>query len=297
MSNPVPIPEAFRAFTREDEPLAPLTWFRLGGPARRLARPRTTEELAELWRWCRAQGEPVRILAGGSNLLVREPGVDGWVIQLESPAFSDIQTGEAGIIAGAAVPLTALCSQAARAGLAGLENFTGIPGTIGGALRANSGVRQEAIGALVRRVTVLDQEGQVQVLERDDLDLTEAGWNPEGCILLSVEFALRPDDPEAVVRRMRRIWIIKKEHQPYGHQSSGFIFRNPSPEMPAEALIERAGLRGTRAGNVEVSERNANFIVAHPGASSQDVLRLIDHVREKVEKTFGVELALHLQIW
>lgn len=293
----VPVPEAFRAFTREDEPLAPLTWFRLGGPARRLARPRTAEELAELWRWCRAAGEPVRVLAGGSNLLVREEGVPDWVVQLESPAFSDVRVEESGIIAGAAVPLTALSSQAARAGLAGLEHFTGIPGTVGGALRVNSGARQGAIGAAVRRVTVLDQEGQVQTLERDDLDLTETGWNPEGCILLSVEFALQADDPEAVVRRMRRIWIIKKEHQPYGHQSSGYIFRSPSPEMPAEALIERAGMRGTRAGNVEVSERNANFIVAHPGASSQDVLRLIDHVRERVAKAFGIDLALHLQIW
>jgi UDP-N-acetylmuramate dehydrogenase len=116
-------------------------------------------------------------------------------------------------------------------------------------------------------------------------------------LILSAEFELAAEDPEAVVRRMRRIWIIKKENQPYGHQSSGSIFRNPSPDVSAAALVDQAGLKGTRCGGAEVSDRHANFIVAHPGAKASDVLELIERIRQRVWQQFGYELELQIQIW
>jgi UDP-N-acetylmuramate dehydrogenase len=288
----------FRAIVRAAEPLAPHVWFRLGGPAAFLARPRTLDEVLALIRRCRESGLPYKVLGGGSNVLVRDEGVDALVIHLESPAFSDVSVTDRVVTVGAAVPLTALISQSARSGLAGLESFTGIPGTVGGALRGNAGGRQGAIGQYVRRATVIDAADEVQVHERDELTISgRGGHSLDEPLVLSAEFELHPEDPEAVVKRMRRIWIVKKENQPYGHQSSGCIFKDVGPDLPAGALIEQAGLKGTRHGGAEVSDRHANFILAHPGATAADVLQLIDQIRQRVWQQFGYELELQIQVW
>ncbi len=289
--------EDFQAIVTPDEPLAPQTWFRLGGPAAFLARPRNVPEVVALIRRAVETEVPVRILGGGSNVLVDDRGFPGLVIHLESPAFSDVTIDGRKVIAGAAVPLTALISQTARAGLAGLEVLTGIPGTVGGALRGNSGGRQGAIGTFVKKVTVVDDSGEVLTREQEDLRFEYRSSDLDEPIILSAAFELETEDPETVVRRMRRIWIIKKENQPYGHQSSGCIFRNPSPEISAGTLIERAGLKGQRVGGAEVSDRHANFIIAHPGAKSADVLELIDLIRQKVRQQFGHDLELQIKIW
>lgn len=287
----------FRAIIKADESLAPHVWFRLGGPAAFLARPRNLDELLGLLRRCRSESYPFKILSGGSNVLVRDEGVRALVIHLESPAFSDVTIRGATVEAGAAVPLTALISQTARAGLAGLEFLTGIPGTVGGALRGNAGDRQGSIGQRVRKATVIDASDEVQVRDRDDLSVTDTESNLDEPVILSAEFELEQADPETVVRRMRRIWIVKKENQPYGHQSSGCIFKNPSPDLPAGTLIEQAGLKGTRVGGAEVSDRHANFIVAQPGATATDVLTLMEQIRQRVWQQFGYELEPQIQIW
>ena len=289
----------FRAIVKADEPLAPHVWFRLGGPARYLARPRTLDELLGLLRRCRDEQLPFKILSGGSEniAMVRDEGVEAMVIHLESPAFSDVAIDQNVVATGAAVPLTALISHSARAGLAGLEVLTGIPGTVGGALRGNAGDRHGSIGQFVRKATVIDAADEVQVRERDDLSFAHRESNLDEPVILSAEFELDREVPEAVVRRMRRIWIIKKENQPYGHQSSGCIFKNPTPDLPAGTLIEQAGLKGARHGGAEVSDRHANFIVAQPGATASDVLHLIDQIRQRVWQQFGYELELQLQVW
>ncbi len=289
--------DAFREIVKADEPLAPHVWFRIGGPAAFLARPGTIEQLLQLLRRARELGLPFTILAGGSNLLVRDEGVKALVIHLESPAFSDVTVTGNLVKAGAAVPLTALISQAARAGLAGLEFLTGIPGTVGGALRGNAATRQGAIGQFVRRATVIDASDNVQVRERDDLTFAERDSRLDEPVILSAEFVFEQQDPEAVVRRMRRIWIVKKENQPYGHQSSGLIFKNISPDLTAGTLIDQAGLNGARYGGAEVSDRHANFIIAHPGTTASDVLQLIDQIRQRVWQQFGYELELQVQVW
>lgn len=287
----------FRTTVKADEPLAPLTWFRLGGPAAHLARPTDVAEVAGLLRRARELGLPARVLSGGSNVLVRDEGFPGLVLHLESPVFSDVAIAGNRVVSGAAVPLTALISQTARAGLAGLEVLTGIPGTVGGALRGNAGGRQGAIGNFVRSVTVLGEDGEIRTRARDDLMFGYRDSDLDEPVILAAEFELVPEDPEAVVKRMRRVWIIKKENQPYGHQSSGCIFKNPTPEISAGALVEGAALKGTRVGGAEVSDRHANFIVAHPGATSADVLALIEQIRRRVAAQSGYELELQINIW
>ncbi len=287
----------FPGTVKAAEPLAPHVWFRLGGPAAYFASPHTLDELVALLKRCRREELAFKILAGGSNVLVKDEGVNALVIHLESPFFADISITDNLVLAGAAVPLTALISHSARAGLAGLEVLTGIPGTVGAALRGNAGSRQGAIGQFVRRATVLDPSDEIQVRERDDLSFADRDSNLDEPVILSAEFELKTEDPESVVRRMRRIWIIKKESQPYGHQSSGCIFKNPSPDVSAGALIDQSGLKGTCVGGAEVSDRHANFIIAHPGATSSDVLQLIDRIRQRVWQQFGYEMELQIQIW
>jgi UDP-N-acetylmuramate dehydrogenase len=289
--------DAFAEVVQPSAPLAPLTWFRLGGPAEYLARPRTLDQLRGLLAEAKAEGMPVRVLSGGSNVLVRDEGVAGLVVHLESPAFSDVTIEGRRVSSGAAVPLTALISQAARAGLAGLEVLTGIPGTVGGALRGNASSRQGSIGQFVRSVTVLDADGEVVVREHDDLSFGYRWSNLDDPVILSAVFALEPEDPEAVVRRMRRIWIVKKENQPYGHQSSGCIFKDPAPDITARAVLDQAGLKGTRVGGAEVSDRHANYIVAEPGATAADVLALIDLIRGRVRDQYGYDLEPQIQVW
>lgn len=287
----------FQSFVQPAVPLAPLTWFRLGGPAEYLARPRTIDELLALLGRCREGGIPVRVLSGGSNVLVRDEGVPGVVIHLESPAFADVSIDGSTVVAGAAVPLTALISQTARAGLAGLEAMTGIPGTVGGAVRGNSGGRQGTIGQVVRRVRVVDHAGEVQERGPDELSFGYRWSNLDEPVILSATFELEPDDAEAVVRRMRRIWIVKKGNQPYVHQSSGCIFRNPSIDVSAGMLIDRAGMKGARFGGAEVSDRHANFIIAHPETTSADVIALIDQMRRRIREQTGYDLELQIQVW
>jgi len=289
--------EDFRDFVTVDQPLAPLIWFRLGGPAAYFAKPRGIEDLRALLKRAADAEIPFRLLGGGSNVLVRDAGAQALVIQMESPFFSDVKVDGNRVTAGAAVPLTALISQTARAGLAGLEVLTGIPGTVGGALIGNAGSRQGSIGSFVGRVLVLDSALDPQQRERDDLSFSGRQSNLDEPVILSAELELTPEDPESVVRRMRRIWIVKKENQPYGHQSSGFIFKNPWSDVSAGALIDQAGLKGARVGGAEVSDRHANFIIAHPGARSDDVLHLIDQIQQRVWQQFGYELELQLQIW
>ena len=217
----------FGDIVKKDVPLAPLSWLRLGGPAAYFARPTRLEELIALLKRCRAQEMTPKILGGGSNILVRDEGVSALVIHLESPFFSDVTVRGNVVEAGAAVPLTALISHAARSGLAGLEILTGIPGTVGGALRGNAGSRTGAIGQFVRRAMVLDLADEIQVRERDDLSFADRDSNLDEPVILSAEFELAAEDPESLVRRMRRVWIIKKENQPYGYQFSGSHLQEP----------------------------------------------------------------------
>ncbi len=289
--------DGLQDFVKLDVPLAPLIWFRLGGHASFFAKPRSLEDLLAVMKRARDASVGLKILGGGSNVLVRDGGVDALVIHLESPFFSDVSIAENLVTAGTAVPLTALISQTARAGLCGLEMLTGIPGTVGGALRGNAGSRQGAIGQFVRRATVLDSAGEIQVRERDDLSFADRSSNLDEPVIVSAEFDLGRENPESVVRRMRRIWIVKKESQPYGHQSSGCIFKDPSPDISAGLLIDQAGLKGARFGGAEVSDRHANFILAHPGASASDVLHLVEQIQQRVWQQFGYELDLQLQIW
>jgi UDP-N-acetylmuramate dehydrogenase len=288
--------ERFSEITQVDQPLAPLTWMKVGGVAQYVVQPRSFDELQEVVSFCCENEVSVRVLGGGSNILVRDEGVSGVVLRLTEPAFSAVSVEGTTVTAGSAALLSHAISESVKAGLAGLETLVGIPGTVGGALRGNAGGRSGDIGQFVSSVTVLTVTGQKFVRAEDELSFEYRKSSINELVILEGSFHLHEDSEDEITRRMRKLWITKKATQPLASQSAGCIFRNPRG-LSAGALIEQSGLKGTRVGGAEISDRHANFIITHPEASSGDVLRLIDLTRSKVAEQFGVELELEIQVW
>jgi UDP-N-acetylmuramate dehydrogenase len=286
----------FAAITRAGEPLAPLTTLKIGGPAEALVAPRTYAELIAVAQKCRQKRIPLRVLGGGGAVLVRDEGVRGVVLHLTAAPFTELKVEDRRLHAGCGASIAAAIAAAARHNLVGFESLVGMAGNIGGALRINAGDRAAEIGIFVRRVEVLDSDGEVQVREQDELHFEPGSSNLDEPILLSADFELETDAPATVRRRLLKAWIQHKANQPLSSQASARLFRNP-PGLSAVALIEQAGLVGTRVGGAQVNDRNANFVVADPGTSARDVLRLIDLIRARVQEQFRIELELALSIW
>lgn len=288
--------EEFADIVRFGEALAPFTVFKVGGPAEMLLQPRNREELAGVLSACFRKKIPMRILGNGSNILVRDEGVKGAVLRLADPTFAQIEVQDRRIRAGAGATLSALISQAASHGLSGFETLIGIQGTVGGALRRNAGDRAGDIGQFVRSVEVLDGKGQSHVRQRDELRFAPSWSNLDDPILLTAEFELETDSSDAIIKRMRKSWIQRKASQPLSFEAACRIFKNPHG-LNASSLIEQAGLAKTKVGGAEISERDANYIVAHPGTHARDILRLIDLVKTRVHEKFNVDLEQEITVW
>src|SRR5436309_2747967 len=290
------VSDEFPEITRLNEPLATYTHLKIGGPAEFFVQPRTPEELAAVLRYCAGRAIPTRVLGGGVNLLVRDEAVPGVVLRLSAPAFTAISVEGRQVRAGCGASLPALISATTRHGLTGFETLVGIPATVGGALRHNAGDRSGEIGQFVRRVEVLDTLGGVDVREHDELQFEEHASNLDDAVLLAAEFELETDAGDAIVKRMRKAWIQRKAAQPFSFQAAARVFQNPKG-FSAQSLLEQAGLAGQKVGGAEVSERSANFIVANPGTTARDVLRLIDLMRSRVRERTGVELEQEIVVW
>jgi len=198
--------------------------------------------------------------------------------------------------AGAGANLNKLVLESVRKGLAGLEALTGIPGSIGGAVRMNAGGRFGDLGSVVQRVTVMNLEGQVFEKAKPELVFDYRSTNITAKLILEATIELTESDPESLLQVVKEVWIYKKNTQPLDTHNAGCIFKNPRG-MSAGALIDRAGLKGTQIGGAVVSEKHANFFIAEKGCRSSDVRQLIDLVRTKVKEKFDVELELELEIW
>jgi UDP-N-acetylmuramate dehydrogenase len=284
------------SFVRQSEPLAMHTWFQLGGPAEYFAEPETVEQLVTLVGRCHEEGVAMRMLGQGSNILVRDEGVPGMVIHLSAPAFCNIRIQGRSLIAGGGALLGRAVTTAVHRGLAGLETLIGIPGTVGGALHGNAGTRSGNIGQWTLEATVMAANGEIYQRSSDELVFDYRQSSIDDLVILDVSCPLEEDNPHELAQRMQKQWIVKKASQPMGHQSAGCVFKNPRGSSAGE-LIDDAGLKGTRIGGAVVSDRHANFIIAEPECTAQDVLRLIDLVRSQVRDRMGTELELELEIW
>lgn len=292
----MPFESGFEHVLREREALAPYTWLRLGGEAEYFAEPTSVDELAQLVQRCHQEDMPVRLLGGGSNVLIRGEGVKGLVIHLSAGQFCAVHADGGGLVAGGGAKLSHLTSVAVREGLAGLEPLVGIPGTVGGALHGNATCHGTDIGHGTQAATVLTHSGEVVERSRGDLLFAYRESSLDELVILEARFELERADPLELTKRMQKLWIVNKAAQPLRDQRTAMIFKDPGG-ISAASLIDQAGLHATRVGGVELSDRNANFAVAGANANSRDVLELIDYLREGVLQRLGVELDTALDIW
>lgn len=292
----MPFESGFDNIVRRGELMAMHTWFQLGGAAEYFAEPETFDQLIAIIKRGHEAGMKVRILGRGSNILVRDEGVKGLIIHLGATAFCGIHFEDRTVVSGGGALLGQVVTASVHHGLAGLETLVGIPGSVGGALHGNAGTRSGGIGQWTIQATVVSATGEVFQRQADELAFDYRQSNLDELVVLEARCQLEEDDPHELSRRMQKHWILKKASQPLGHQSAGCVFKNPRGVSAGE-IIDQAGLKGTRIGGAVVSDRHANFIVAEPECTSEDVLRLIDLVRNQILERMGVELELELEVW
>jgi UDP-N-acetylmuramate dehydrogenase len=279
-----------------DYPLAKRTWYGLGGSADYFIRPKTIKQLKEVVKRCNENKIRIYVMGFGSNLLVSDDGVRAAVIKLEAEQFAQIHFDGQELTAWAGAELSKLVLTCVEKGLSGIEALTGIPGSIGGAVKMNAGGNFGDFGAAVETVTLMDNAGNVFEKGKPELVFDYRRTNITAKFILSARLALNTADPEQIMRTVKEIWIYKKNNQPLNTRNSGCIFKNPRG-VSAGALIDRADLKGLRIGGAIVSEKHANFIIAEKGCKSRDVVRLIEAVKQRVKEQFNIELELEIEIW
>ena len=277
-------------------PLAKCTWYGLGGQADYFIKPETIEQLKEVVQRCNENNIPICVMGFGSNLLISDKGLRAAVIKLETDQFTQTQFDGEQLTAWAGADLSELVLTCVKKGLSGIEALTGIPGSVGGAVKMNAGGAFGDIGAAVETVTLMDNQGSVFEKSKPELIFDYRRTNIIAKFILNAQLKLAAADPEQSLRTVKEIWIYKKNNQPLNTKNSGCIFKNPRG-VSAGALIDRAGLKGLQIGGATVSEKHANFIIAEKGCKSRDVMRLINAIKQRVKEQFGIELELEIEIW
>ncbi len=283
-----------RGTTEFGVPLARQTSFGIGGPARVVAWPVDEADLLACLDLAMAEGMPVVVLGAGSNTLFRDGGFPGMVIRPD--AFRALERDGERIVAGAGVRISRLLAFAMRQALAGLEILAGIPGTVGGAVWGNAGAWGGAVADRVLAVRIVRAAEGVAEIPRAAIPFHyRASGLPAGAVITRATFGLAAGEAGAIRRRISASLVQRNQKQPVEHRSAGSVFKNP-PGDYAGRLVEATGLKGTRVGNAQISEKHGNFIVNLGGARAADVLALVDLAKRRVRESVGVELELELQV-
>ena len=278
---------AIRGRVRAGVPLAPLTWFRVGGPAEWLARPADAEDLVALLRDLPA-GLPLTVIGAASNLIIRDGGLPGVVVRLGG-AFGAVTVEPDGVIAGGAALDATVAEHAAAAALSGLEFLCGIPGSIGGAVAMNAGAYGRELADILDWAEVATPLG-VQRLPAAALGLAyRHATLPPGAVVVRARFHATQGNPQTIAQRMADIRTSREATQPVRARTGGSTFKNP-PGHRAWALIDAAGCRGLTRGAAQVSEQHCNFLLNTGGATAADLEALGEAVRARVQAHSGISL-------
>ena len=289
MSNPLP---PVRGRVKANEPLAPFTWFRVGGPAEFLVRPADAADLAVLLGGLDST-TPVHVIAAASNLIIRDGGLPGVTIRL-ARGFSAITVEPDGVIAGAAALDLTVAETAAAAGLTGLEFLSGIPGSIGGAVAMNAGAYGGEMAHVLSWAECVTRDGQKRRLSSTDLAFGYRHAHvPPGSVVTRVRLAAKPGATPVIAARMAEIRAAREASQPIRARTGGSTFRNPDG-LRAWELIDAAGCRGLTLGGAWVSGKHCNFLINTGAATAADIEALGEEVRRRVQSATGV--ALHWEI-
>ncbi|MGI6036492.1 MAG: UDP-N-acetylmuramate dehydrogenase [Limnochordia bacterium] len=279
-----------------DEPMKKHTSFRIGGQAEILVLPQTNSQIIAVIDYARRQQIPYIIMGNGTNLLVKDGGIRGIVIKL-AKNFGRISLKGQEMNAQAGASLNGAAELACRKGLKGLEFAAGIPGTFGGAVSMNAGAYDGEMKDVITSATVLKQDNAIEVWSAEELGFAyrKSRVITEGAVLLEVTLHLEKDDPAKIRERMNHLLSLRKAKQPLQYPSAGSTFKRP-PGHYAGALIEKAGLKGFRIGDAQVSPLHAGFIINLGNATARDVIRLIEAIQEAVLTQFGILLEPEVRI-
>ncbi|MCX8117192.1 MAG: UDP-N-acetylmuramate dehydrogenase [Desulfobacterota bacterium] len=278
-----------------DAPMKRYTSLKVGGPADCLLFPKDLDELRKVVLHAKEKEIPLFVLGNGTNLLVLDGGIRGWVVTLRK-GLRRIRKEGAYVEAEAGCGLQELVRFSFRHGLTGFEPFFGIPGTVGGGLAMNAGAWGEEMGDVVRSVSFMDEAGEVVERPRTELRFAYRRLDfPSTWIILKSSFHLEKGDKQKIHDRMTSFYERRKRTQPLDYPSAGSIFKNPE-EGPAGKWIEESGLKGFRIGEAMVSEKHANFIINLGRAKAEEVLRLIEEIERRVYEEKGIRLKREVKV-
>lgn len=269
-------------------PLQKLSTWRIGGLAEIVFWPQNEEELVKVWLQGKEKNIPLRFFGRGSNILFPDEGLPG--LTIITTQLNQTQWDEEVVRVDAGRPLAALAQEAAARGLTGLEFGAGIPGTVGGAIVMNAGAHGGSIADILEQVKIMTFSGEVKVLHKEDLDFgyRQCSLRDQALILEGV-FRLRKGETESIKGKMSEYLAKRKASQPLEYPNAGSVFRNPTGDS-AGRLIERAGWKGKKYGDAQVSEKHANFIINLGNATAFQVQSLIEDIQRDVQEKYGVEL-------
>lgn len=305
------------------EPLSKYTTFKIGGPADLLVIPEDTPDLQNIFSYINNGSLPRFVLGGGSNVLARDEGFRGIVIKLNSRAFKQLSLEYEILRAGAGVSTAELLSFCIHSNMGGLEFLSGIPGTVGGLVMMNAGIKEKNISDVIEGITAMDELGGIKFLKKSDMEFGYRSFSPRNLTITEALFKVFKRKSADILSEIKELLSRKNRTQDLKFPSAGCIFKNPDPvtrtderrsgtspqkgriqfgsrgfsprgsrsgAITAGELIERAGLKGSSSGGAKISEVHANFIINTGGAKASDVMRLIDIVTAKIKKDYNIEL-------
>ena len=285
---------------KENIPLFLYTTFRIGGPAKYFFSAKNKENLIKAIETAKQLELPFFVLGGGSNVLFLDKGYNGLVVKVESSELEfKAKKQSVEVYCESGVSLSLLVSKSAENGLTGLEWAVGIPGTIGGAIRGNAGAFGVSIGDMVKKVEAVDiKSREITVFDREESCFSYRSSlfkENRNLVVLSVWLKLKKENREKIEERIKKYLDYRKESQPLKFFSAGSIFKNPS-KFSAGELIEKCGLKGIKIGRARISEKHANFIINLGGAKAEDVIKLIEIVKQEVKNKFKIQLEEEIEI-
>jgi UDP-N-acetylmuramate dehydrogenase len=288
-----------------NEPLSKYTTFKIGGAAEIFFQPKDIADLRQLVINAKKDHQRILVIAGGSNLLINDRGIAGVVIKLDSPFFKRISHKGTLLNAGAGLSLSRLIKYALDYNLSGAEFLTGIPGTVAGALVMNAGISEKIknqkskvrnIANLVKAVTVMDYNGKIKILKKQEIKFDYRSSNLYNYIVLRAALRLSKGNQRIIRNNLKQYQQLRKRNLDYAYPSAGCVFKNPKNQS-AGWLIDQCGLKGRHFGDAAISKKHANFIINKGKAKAEDVLKLMNLVKKTVEDRFGIPLEPEIKIW
>ena len=279
-----------------DESLKKHTTFGVGGKARIFIIPKTSDDIIKIIQFAKKNNIKISFIGSGSNIVASDKGYNGIIISLKK-SFNKIKFINNEIHVEAGAMLNSMVKKAINKGYKGFESLVGVPGTVGGAIIMNAGAHGSEISELFISARTIDINGSLKIYDRNDISFSYRDSSfSKNEILLDAKFKLIKGSIDVINKKKKDVSIKRKTSQPLSYKSAGSIFKNPTNKIAAGYLIDKAGLKGLRIGDAEISQKHANFIINHGKAKSSEILNLISIMQNKVKNEFNVKLELEVKI-